>query len=157
MNSTYRMVVGADGSEGSRYALHWALREAAHRRATVQVVAAWRQAPVEPAASADSHSIGDEAAAVAVLREEADRAAGVVDPMPAVAWEAVEGRPPRALTQAARGARLLVLGSHGHGRMFHAVLGSVSEECVRYSPCPVVVVPTPRPDREFLPEEPAVF
>ncbi|MDQ1644071.1 MAG: hypothetical protein QOJ50_255, partial [Cryptosporangiaceae bacterium] len=108
------------------------------------------------AAPTDSSSIGDKVTAVALLRDEAGWAAGIVDPMPPVAWEAIEGRPPRALTQAARGARLLVLGSHGHGRMFHAVLGSVSEECVRYSPCPVVVVPTPHPDREFLPEEPAV-
>src|SRR5436190_531591 len=36
-----------------------------------------------------------------------------------------------------------VLGSHGHGRLFHAVLGSVVEQCIRAGVCPVVVVPVP--------------
>ncbi|MFC7481649.1 universal stress protein [Luedemannella flava] len=65
-----------------------------------------------------------------------------------LALEAVEGRPARVLTKAAADADLLVVGSHGHNRLFRAVLGSVSEECVRAATCPVVVVPIPR-------EEPA--
>ena len=38
---------------------------------------------------------------------------------------------------------LLVLGSHGHSRVRHTVLGSVSEECIRKAACPVVVIPVP--------------
>ena len=44
---------------------------------------------------------------------------------------------------AARSADLLVLGSHGHSRLQHTVLGSVSEECIRKATCPVVVIPVP--------------
>jgi nucleotide-binding universal stress UspA family protein len=36
---------------------------------------------------------------------------------------------------------LIIVGSHGHGRVHHAVLGSISDECVRLSACPVVIIP----------------
>jgi nucleotide-binding universal stress UspA family protein len=156
MHGTYQIVVGIDGSEGSRRALHWALREAAHRAGTVQAVLAWRRLDAEEAGSVIRTEIGDRANAVEILKRAADQAVGVVEPMPPVAWEVIEARAPRALTQAARDADLLVLGSHGNGRMFHAALGSVSEECIRYAACPVVVLPVPHPERAFLPEEPAV-
>jgi len=38
-------------------------------------------------------------------------------------------------------ARVIVLGSHGHGAMHHLLLGSVSEAIVRHAPCPVLIVP----------------
>lgn len=38
-------------------------------------------------------------------------------------------------------ADLLVIGSHGHGALYHLVLGSVSGELMGKSPCPLVVVP----------------
>jgi len=65
------------------------------------------------------------------------------------AGEAIEGAPAKVLTGAAAGADLLVLGSHGHGRLFHVVLGSVAEECIRVATCPVVVVPVARPRQIF--------
>jgi nucleotide-binding universal stress UspA family protein len=45
-----------------------------------------------------------------------------------------------------RGADLIVMGTHGSRRsvLAHAVLGSVAEKVVRYSPVPVLTVPTPR-------------
>jgi nucleotide-binding universal stress UspA family protein len=60
-----------------------------------------------------------------------------------IAAESVEGRAADVLCAAARNADLLVLGSHGHSRVRHTVLGSVSEECVRNAPCPVVIIPVP--------------
>jgi nucleotide-binding universal stress UspA family protein len=41
---------------------------------------------------------------------------------------------------------MLVLGSHGHGRLHHAVLGSVSAESAPQAKCPVVIYPLPRTD-----------
>jgi nucleotide-binding universal stress UspA family protein len=61
-----------------------------------------------------------------------------------VTAQAEPGAAADVLTRAATGADLLVLGSHGHGRLFHAVLGSVAEACVRRAACPVVVLPAPR-------------
>lgn len=39
-------------------------------------------------------------------------------------------------------ADLIVLGSHGHGRLFHTMFGSVREAVLSHAPCPVLVVPT---------------
>ncbi|MHB1699326.1 MAG: universal stress protein [Acidobacteriaceae bacterium] len=53
-----------------------------------------------------------------------------------------EGLAPETILRAAReyDADLLVLGSHGRGRIDRIVLGSVAERIVRASPCPVMVV-----------------
>lgn len=40
-----------------------------------------------------------------------------------------------------RNARLIVIGSHGWGRVKRTLFGSVSEEVVTRAPCPVLVVP----------------
>ena len=37
---------------------------------------------------------------------------------------------------------LIVVGSHGHGAVYHLVVGSVSEGVLHRSSCPVLVVPT---------------
>lgn len=39
------------------------------------------------------------------------------------------------------GADLIILGSHGHGALYHLLVGSVSEGVVRKAACPVVIVP----------------
>lgn len=41
------------------------------------------------------------------------------------------------------GADLIMVGSHGHGRLYRALLGSVCEGIVRHAPCPVLIVPAP--------------
>jgi nucleotide-binding universal stress UspA family protein len=60
-----------------------------------------------------------------------------------VAADVIEGRPADVLATAGSVANLLVLGSHGHSRMRHTVLGSVSKDCIRKASCPVVVIPVP--------------
>lgn len=52
-----------------------------------------------------------------------------------------DGPTAAGLLRAAACARLLVMGSHGHGRLYHAVVGSVAEECIRAAVCPVAVIP----------------
>ncbi len=37
---------------------------------------------------------------------------------------------------------LVVVGSHGHGGLHHLLMGSVTEDVLRRSPVPVLVVPT---------------
>lgn len=38
---------------------------------------------------------------------------------------------------------IIILGSHGHGMLHKALLGSVTESVMRHAPCNVMVVPTP--------------
>ncbi len=39
------------------------------------------------------------------------------------------------------GAEMIILGSHGHGALFHLLIGSVSEGVIRRASCPVVIIP----------------
>lgn len=56
---------------------------------------------------------------------------------------AVFGLPVDEIVDAAttQGAGYIVLGSHGHGALFHLFGGSVVTGVLKHSPCPVVVVP----------------
>ena len=40
------------------------------------------------------------------------------------------------------GADMIMLGSHGHGALFHLLIGSVSEGVIRRATCPVIIVPS---------------
>jgi nucleotide-binding universal stress UspA family protein len=40
------------------------------------------------------------------------------------------------------GADMIMLGSHGHGALFHLLIGSVSEGVIRQASCPVIIVPS---------------
>jgi len=47
------------------------------------------------------------------------------------------------LSQAERlNADLLIMGSHGHGKLYQLVMGSVSEEVMHKAQCPVLIIPT---------------
>lgn len=39
------------------------------------------------------------------------------------------------------GADMIMLGTHGHGALFHLLIGSVSEGVIRQATCPVIIVP----------------
>lgn len=57
-----------------------------------------------------------------------------------VAQRVRRGHPGAMLLEQSKGADLLVVGSHGHGRIIGSLLGSVSQQCVHEATCPVVVV-----------------
>lgn len=40
------------------------------------------------------------------------------------------------------GADWIMVGSHGHGALFHLLIGSVSEGVIRRATCPVIIVPS---------------
>lgn len=60
-----------------------------------------------------------------------------------VACEAVFGIPVDEILDQAKtqGAGYIILGSHGHGALFHLFGGSVVTGVLKHSSCPVVVVP----------------
>ena len=75
---------------------------------------------------------------------EAVQAEAPVGASAAVTTEVVPGHAGAVLVEASRRAALLVVGSRGRGRLAEALLGSVSEHCVRHAACPVVVVRHPQ-------------
>lgn len=40
-------------------------------------------------------------------------------------------------------ADVIVLGSHGHGAVYHLVVGSTANGILKHAPCPVLIVPAP--------------
>lgn len=135
------IVVGTDGSDGSRRAVEWAAAEARLRDCPLVVVVCW-ETPVLIDGSAPVWGAGDWWDS---LREDAQNLGATIaaecapglDPEVRV----VEGPAARALVDVGRDADLLVVGSRGRGGFASLLLGSVSSQCAHHAPCPVVIVP----------------
>jgi nucleotide-binding universal stress UspA family protein len=143
-----RIVVGVDGSQGSRAALEWAIQEAQMRESSVHILVVWQYPHttsasawglgMDPSPDVQEAVAAASAAAASRLGLKASAQGDV-----ATTWEAIEGNPAHALLAASEDADLLVVGSRGHGAFVGALLGSVSHQVVAHARCPVVVVPTP--------------
>jgi nucleotide-binding universal stress UspA family protein len=136
-----RIVVGVDGSDGSRRALERAVVEARMHGARVQAVHAWHMPPLGAypygALAIDPGTFEDDARRTLDEVVDATDARGLAEPIERIV---VCGSAARELLDAAKGADLLVVGSRGRGGFAGLVLGSVSEQCVRHAGCPVLVV-----------------
>ena len=137
---TGTILVGVDGSDGSRRALAWAIGQAAARGAAVQPVIVWQRGFDY---GSEQYWPADEKIAEAAGRRLAAVIAQVAGPDPAVAIDplVLEGDPGQLLCARSAGADLLVIGSRGHGGFAGLALGSVSTKCAHHSRCPVVIVP----------------
>ncbi len=140
------IVVGVDGSESSKIALAWAIRQARFEGAPVDAVIAWEYPAFYGWAPPATDQFDFAGNAAAVL---ADTVKDVVgdDPPVAVTTRVVEGNAAQVLVDAARTARLLVVGNRGHGGFSEALLGSVSQHCTHHATCPVVVIRAPHEPR----------
>lgn len=136
------IVVGVDGSPGSRKALTWAAAEAAAHDAELVVVNVWEHTLMPPAGSVSvserfvpdsSQRTADDL--VQVIRDELGD-----DPPVLVRPEVKQGRPAKVLIEESADADLLVVGKRGHGGFVGLVLGSVSQHVAAYAKCPVTVV-----------------
>jgi nucleotide-binding universal stress UspA family protein len=139
------IVVGIDGSVGSRAALGWAIDEAIRRGAPLALVHSWRpmyratrDAALDSEAelTAREHGAGLLAAAAGSVTASA--------PQLVVTIHLLRGRPSAVLLDAATKAQLLVVGARGVGGFAGLALGSVSLHVVGHSPCSVVVVRSAR-------------
>ena len=56
----------------------------------------------------------------------------------------LKGDPARLILEKAKEleAEMIILGSHGHGRLHKALLGSVSESIIRHAECKILIVPS---------------
>jgi nucleotide-binding universal stress UspA family protein len=135
-----RIVVGVDGSQGSRRALRWAAEEAALRSAALEVIHTYE--PVQNVAS-----LASAAQAETLFRAAGEAARELLDSM-IVAVEGVEVQghaiesfnPAETLVERSTGAEMLVISSRGRGSFKSLLLGSVSQQCAHHATCPVVII-----------------
>ncbi|GAA4307024.1 universal stress protein [Klenkia terrae] len=143
------VVVGVDGSEGSRAALVAALAEAARRGAEVVALAAFEMvdhwvdlstvgAPGRDEVRWQVQRGVDDLVADALCEHQAV----TVGPVPVVRTLVVEGPPAQVLVREATDldAVLLVVGSRGRGELRGLLLGSIALACAARAPGPVLVV-----------------
>ncbi|MBD0709027.1 MULTISPECIES: universal stress protein [unclassified Streptomyces] len=120
------VVVGVDGSQHSLRALEWALSTAEHLGSPLVVThvrSGTALGPPDPVLNA-----------VRIIVDERGHRVPV-------RYESPYGTVADALASQARGARLLVTGSRGHGGFATLLLGSTGRTLAASAPCPLVVVP----------------
>jgi len=146
------IIVGVDGSANARFALQWAVKEAASKHEPLTVLTV-----NEVAASFWTHQPMTVPADQALLEKARQAGADLVDkivselgaPGPAsVTVRAINGFAADELVNASREADLVVVGARGGaqsgGLAHHTPVGSVSNKVLHHSRCPVVVVPAPQ-------------
>lgn len=137
------IVVGVDGSPASQNAVHWAAREAALRNIPLTLinvllspaVLTWPEVPLPPGfeqwQEAEARNLIGEATKIAQ-----DATGGesirIESEMPA-------GSPVACLSDISKEAQLVVVGSHGRGRL-HRLLGSVASGLAQHALCPVAII-----------------
>ena len=139
------VVVGVDGSAGSRRALRWAADQAKVHDKELVVLMAWNY--LEPQGldgpvrfQPDYH--GSDAAKVldAIVADELDHAAN-----PRIHTEVVCDLPARAILERAHDACLVVVGRHGVARWTPPDLGATAVQVLHHADCPVAVIPEAEP------------
>ncbi len=143
MTENCRWIVGIDGSDSARHALHWATTHAAGRATELHVVTAW-QAPlygpfpmVGPMTSPyDTDAL--RAAATRDARRLAQEAEASVDiPVEPIV---VHGGASSSLLEAADHGSLLIVGNRGRGGFSRLLLGSTSNQVATHAEIPTVIV-----------------
>ena len=139
------IIVGVDGSHGAHRALDWAMKQAAAKHAHLTVVtvhavpvSGWTGDPIILGADVPELEKTRQAAQEMVAKA----AAQLGETRPAsVTVHAVNGFPAEELINASRDADLVVVGARGAGGFTRLLMGSISNQVVHHSHCPVVVVP----------------
>ncbi|MEX2503593.1 MAG: universal stress protein [Egicoccus sp.] len=135
-----RIVVGVDGSEGSRQALLWAARQARLEDAVLEVIHTYAPPQDVGVSGSATQTVGAFEAAGAAARDLVEGMIVAVDDVE-VYGHAVESLDPaRTLVERSAGADLLVVSSRGRGGLRSLLLGSVSHQCAQHATCPVVIV-----------------
>ena len=140
----HRIVVGVEGSAGSRAALRWAIEEARFRHGVVEVVTAYLPTYV-PAAPDFGYVPLDPIDLVDEVRKMQDE---IIESVSAevdtagveIRRQLLKGRSADTLISAAEGADMLVVGNRGRGGFRGLLLGSVSQQIAHHATCPVVII-----------------
>ena len=140
------IVVGVDGSDHSRRALIWSMRQAAQQQVPLTVLAV-RPDPVRPVTGVywgvhaypeDTHNPEVAQKAIQEIVEHARN--DIAETAPQVTVNVVTGDPAEELVKASRDADMVVVGSRGSGGFASLLMGSVSSKVTHHAACPVVVI-----------------
>src|SRR5688572_24156658 len=140
------IVVGVDGSEGSKFALAWAC-DVARRRGESRIVAiaTWLSSVPESSPWFAGYDLPLDLTEITTTKlREAVAAVEAENDAIAVEQRVVCGSAAAVLIAEGNAADLLVVGSRGLGGFKGLLLGSVSSQVVTHAPCPTVIVPRPR-------------
>jgi nucleotide-binding universal stress UspA family protein len=139
------IIVGVDGSDHSRRALSWAMREAVKHDLPLTVMSI-HPPPARPATSIywgvhnyPENSFDPELARAAV-QQFVDKVAGEIGEKPEITVSIGTGDAAEELVNASQDADMLVVGSRGEGGFARLLMGSVSSQVVHHASCPVVIV-----------------
>jgi nucleotide-binding universal stress UspA family protein len=153
MSSVYRSIlVAVDGSPDAEAALAHAAALARDQNARLTLLTAIPPLPATALLASGAAPPRSE-----VIRHYADTLRHATDSLPddvSVTTLLVEGTPARALIQRAESGDydLIVMGSHGHGRLHASLLGCVSQKVLHASPIPVLLARAPREEPAVAPE-----
>jgi nucleotide-binding universal stress UspA family protein len=143
LNVTGGIVVGDDGSERSQSAVRWAAHDARLREMPLHVIRGWSILTAPQPSTAHSGYVPPLEDFEAAVREDMERCWEIltvtvhgID----VRLLPVHGSAAQALIEASRHADLVIVGSRGRGGFAELLLGSVADQVVRFSHCPVTVV-----------------
>jgi nucleotide-binding universal stress UspA family protein len=131
------VVVGVDGSAGSLVALRAAKDWAELWGCPLKVVMAWRK-PETAAEYLPPFGFSFEDDARARLADAVQQVLGD-QPVPEVEQVVREDSAARVLRDFSQDARMVVVGSRGHGGFVGLLLGSVSSAVAAHAACPVLV------------------
>jgi nucleotide-binding universal stress UspA family protein len=130
------VIVGVDGSPCSLVALRYAVEQAVARSVPLQAVRVWAPPSRPPAALDQQTALWAEKTALEETLKQWRRSF----PTLLASARAVTGSPGRILVEASRDAQLVVVGSRGLGGFRGLLLGSVSQQLLLHSHCPVAVI-----------------
>jgi nucleotide-binding universal stress UspA family protein len=137
----YRTIlVAVDGSADAAAALRHAASLARDQHARLIVLTVVPAAP--PQVSSASVVVPTPAETDDEYARILRRAVGQLPPDVGVETRIARGRPAKAIVEIAHetGSDLIVMGAHGHGRLHHALIGSVSDAVLRVSDLPVLLM-----------------
>ncbi len=146
----YEVVVGVDGSAASTAAVCWAAHDAVIRGLRLTLIhvvnptaSPWTQAPLLNDFTEWQQNEGRRvlAHALKIARDTTDGASST-----AIESELVVSAAAPALIAVSKHAKLVVVGTTGHGAMARTILGSVSSGLVRHAHCPVAVITERSPE-----------
>jgi len=152
MSSVYRnILVAVDGSPDAEAALVHAGELARDQRARLTLLTA-----IPPIPATALLATGAAPPRSEVIKHYSDllrEAAATLPDDVSVTTLLVEGPPAKALIERSRSGAfdLIVMGSHGHGRLHTSLLGCVSQKVLHCSPIPVLLTRAPEPERAPAP------